>query len=147
MLAVRGAADGQGRQSLSYKAVLQSTSGDGHWIQIQTRDKLVSTEYDQQDGSVLTIDAGVAEELQIVELTINVTSWVFTNLPITGYRDIEVMIIQDDSFAKTCVSPATSGFTAGGAWTVSAVAGSRELLKIRLFADGDVHLFPQGVMG
>src|SRR6185312_12496529 len=60
--------------------------------------------------ATLTPASGVA--------TANVTSWVFNNLPAAGtVAEIRIKIIQAASGGPyTCVSPATAGNTAGGAW-------------------------------
>lgn len=97
-------------------------------------------------GGVITIDCSAATDLYQITLTENVTSWVFTNQPAADtMREFEVQITQHASSAKTVVSPATSGKTAGGAWTQSATLSAVEVLGIRIFNGGTVHLFPSGV--
>ena len=97
-------------------------------------------------SGVVTIDCAADTDVYDLTLTENVTSWSFTNLPAAGtYRDVQVRITQHASAAKTVVSPATSGRTAGGAWVQSTIVSSIELLTIRVFSDGTKHLFPSGV--
>lgn len=99
-------------------------------------------------AGVVTIDTAALTNHYQLTLTENVTSWVFNTLPAAGYyRDIYVHLIQDAATARTVVSPATAGRTAGGTWVVSSVLSSRESLGLRIFSDGTVHLFPSGVMG
>jgi len=99
-------------------------------------------------SGVVTIDTAALTNHYQLTLTENVTSWVFNNLPSAGYyRDIYVHVIQGPATDRTVVSPATAGRTAGGAWVVSATLSSRETLRLRIFSDGTVHLFPSGVMG
>lgn len=99
-------------------------------------------------SGVVAIDASAAGDHYTLTLTENVTSWSFTNLPAAGtYRDIFVHLVQDATTARTVVSPATAGRTAGGAWVASSTLSSRETLGLRIFSTGTVHLFPSGVMG
>jgi len=97
-------------------------------------------------SGVVTIDLHSGYYSNELTLTENVTSWSFTNLPSTG-EVIEklVPIIQHASAAKTVVSPATTGRTAGGiAWVADTTLSSREVLVIRVDANGTVSLFPTG---
>lgn len=97
-------------------------------------------------SGVVTIDCAADTDLYDLTLTENITSWSFTNLPAAGtYRDIQVRITQHASSAKTVVSPATAGRTAGGVYVASTALSSIELLTIRVFSDGTKHLFPSGV--
>jgi len=99
-------------------------------------------------SGVVTVDCSSIYTRYAITLTENVTSWVFNNLPAaTHYRDIYVEVTQHASAAKSVVSPATSGKTAGGAWTVSSTLSRVEILGMRIFSTGVVHLFPSGVMG
>lgn len=99
-------------------------------------------------SGVVAIDVSATASHYTLTLTENVTSWSFTNLPAAGtYRELHVDIVQHASAAKTVVSPATSGRTAGGAWVASSTLSSRETLGLRIFSTGTVHLFPSGVMG
>jgi hypothetical protein len=71
---------------------------------------------------------------------------VFSNPPASGsVAEIRVNLTQHASSAKTCVSPATAG-TAGGAWVVSPVLGSKEALGIAIRSDGSRTLFPSGLL-
>jgi hypothetical protein len=75
----------------------------------------------------------------------DVTSWVFNNRPPAGYYyNLDVYIIQD-STPRTCVSPATAGKTAGGAWTISAVAGETQRMILKVTAT-DVEMYPFPVL-
>lgn len=97
-------------------------------------------------SGVVTIDVSADVDEYDFPLTENVTSWVFNNPPAAGtFRDIQVRITQHASAAKTAVTPATSGRTAGGAWVQSAVVSSVELLTVRVYSDGTRDLFPSGV--
>ncbi|MFZ5697778.1 MAG: hypothetical protein ACOY9J_03495 [Pseudomonadota bacterium] len=99
-------------------------------------------------AGVITIDCSSQSRLRTITLTENVTSWSFTNLPAAGaFVDVSVRITQHASSAKTVVSPATSGRTAGGAWTQSETLGDIETLGLRVYSDGTVDLFPSGVFG
>lgn len=98
-------------------------------------------------SGVVTVNCRAGYSRFSLALTENVTSWSFTNLPTTGrYRDIFIEVTQHASSAKTCVSPASAGKTAGWPWVVSPTLSSVEILGLRIFSDGTVHLFPGGVM-
>lgn len=98
-------------------------------------------------AGVVTIDLASSTTHHTLTLSENITSWSFTNLPAAGkYRDVYVHVIQDAATARTVVSPATAGLTAGGTWTVSSTLSSRETLGLRVFSDGTIHMFPSGVM-
>ena len=80
-----------------------------------------------------------------VFLNDNVTSWNFYSRPPVGmYYELDVYIIQGAT-PKTCVSPATAGHTAGGAWTVSGVANSVQRLTLKV-TDSTVELYPHPVL-
>lgn len=97
-------------------------------------------------GGVLTVDLSAPYSLYELTLAENITSWAFNNLPASGsFKDVQVRITQNASAAKTVVSPATTGRTAGGVWVQSSILGAIELLTIRVFSDGSRHLFPSGV--
>lgn len=100
-------------------------------------------------AGVVTIDLSAATEVYTLTLTENVTSWAFQNAPAAGYvSEVSVDIVQHASSAKTCVSPASAGRTAGGtAWSVSSTLSSRETLGLRIDSAGTVTLFPSGVFG
>lgn len=107
-----------------------------------------STQTITSAAGVVTIDVMGTYTSHSLTLTENVTSWSFTNLPASGkFRDHFVKIIQHASSAKTVTSPATSGRTAGGTWTVSSTVSSQEVLGIRVFSDGTKELYPSGVFG
>lgn len=99
-------------------------------------------------SGVVTVDLSSGTEVYTLTLTENVTSWNITNLPASGYvAEIRIDVIQHASSAKTVVSPATSGRTAGGTWTVSSVLSSRESLGLAITSAGNVSLYPSGVFG
>ncbi len=97
-------------------------------------------------SGVVTIDLSADIHRYELTLTENVTSWVFSNLPASGlYKEIVVTIIQHASAAKTVVSPATAGRTAGGiAWVADTTLSSREALVLHCFSDATRTLFPTG---
>lgn len=113
---------------------------------IETLDKHVTTI--SSISGVVTIDLSAGYSHYILNLTENVTSWVFTNVPASGYfKEIYITIIQHASSAKTVVSPATSGRTAGGiVWIADTTLSSRELLVAQFNSDSTVDLFPTGAM-
>lgn len=97
-------------------------------------------------SGVVTIDLHSGYYSNELTLTENVTSWSFTNLPASG-EVIEklVPIVQHASAAKTVVSPATSGRTAGSIpWVADTTLSSREDLLLRVDSAGTVTLFPTG---
>ena len=95
-------------------------------------------------AGVVTVDLSVNQDTFFLQLTENVTSWVFNNLPVAGsYRDIFIVIVQDAT-PRSVVSPAT--LTAGSAWVVSVIPSSYEVLGMRVFDDGTKVLFPSGVL-
>lgn len=75
----------------------------------------------------------------------NVTSWVFNNRPPAGYYYVLDVYIIQDAAPKTCVSPATAGKTAGGAWTISGTASSTQRLILKVTST-DVELYPFPVL-
>jgi len=97
-------------------------------------------------AGVVAIDLNAIYSHYTITLTENVTSWTFSNLPATGYyKEINVVIIQNASSAKTVVTPATAGRTAGGLpWVASTVLSSREVLVLQCFSDATRTLFPTG---
>lgn len=98
-------------------------------------------------GGVVTINLASTTEVYTLTLTENVTSWVFNNLPASGYvAEIRIDVVQHASSAKTCVSPASSTSTAGGAWTVSPALSSVESLGLVITHAGAVALYPSGVL-
>lgn len=109
------------------------------------RKYLTTTTLSSASG-VVTVD--LSSDVQRYELTLteNVTSWVFNNPPQSGeYKEITVTIIQHASAAKTVVSPATTGRTAGGiAWVADTTLSSREALVLQCFSDSTRTLFPTG---
>lgn len=100
-------------------------------------------------SGVVTIDVSATYNHYTLTLTENVTSWVFNNLPSVAntFRDIYVRVTQHASSAKTVVSPASAGSTAGGPWTVTTTLSAKETLGLRIWADGSITLFPTGVQG
>lgn len=97
-------------------------------------------------GGVVAVDLASGIEVYTLTLTENVTGWNFTNLPASGYvAELRIDIIQHASSAKTVVSPATAGRTAGGAWSPSSVLSSRESLGLAITSAGNVSLYPSGV--
>jgi len=98
-------------------------------------------------SGVVTIDLSLNYRRYELTLTENVTSWVFTNVPASGYfREIIVVVIQHASAAKTVITPATSRRTAGGiAWVASTTLSSREALVLHILSDSTVTLYPTGV--
>jgi hypothetical protein len=80
-----------------------------------------------------------------VFLDANVTSWTFNNRPPASYYFVlDVYIIQDSS-PKTCVSPATAGKSAGGAWSVSGIANSVQRLTLKV-TNTEVELYPFAIL-
>ena len=97
-------------------------------------------------SGVVTINLATTTEDYYLTLTENVTSWVFNNPPASG-QDVKISIfLQQAASAKTCVSPATAGHTAGGTWTVSATVNSVQRLDLIVTSAGTVSLFPQAVL-
>lgn len=112
------------------------------YVDLQSIDTLTSS------AGVVTVNVSATTTKYTLSLTEDVTSWVFNNLPDSGkYRELYIEITQHASAAKTVVTPATSGRTAGGAWTVSPTLSSRELLILHVFSDGTKALFPTGLQG
>lgn len=98
-------------------------------------------------GGVVTVPVTTGSEVYTLTLTENVTSWVFTNLPPSGQvAEIRIDVVQHASSAKTCVSPASAGRTAGGAWTVSSTLSARESLALVIDSAGVAQLYPSGVL-
>lgn len=106
-----------------------------------------STTTVSSSSGVVTIDLALVHKRYELTLTENVTSWVFSNVPASGsFKEIFITIIQHASAAKTVVSPATSGRTAGGiAWVASTTLSAREALVIHCMSDSTRTLFPTGV--
>ncbi len=129
-------------QSASYRFVTDTEKST--WNAKIDRSKTVASL--SSSSGVITIDCSSTTDLYQVALTEDVSSWSFTNLPPSGKCvEMEVQITQHASSAKTVVSPATSGKTAGGAWTQSTALSAVEVLGIRVFSDGTKHVFPSGV--
>lgn len=97
-------------------------------------------------AGVATVNLHSGYGAKDLTLTENITSWSFTNLPSSGEIIEKVInVIQHASAAKTVVSPATSGRTAGGiAWVADTTLSSRETLVLRVDSAGVVTLFPTG---
>lgn len=96
-------------------------------------------------GGVVTVDLSYVECWELA-LSANVTGWAFTNKPPAGKKaEISIDVVQNASAAKTCVSPASAGRTAGPAWSPSAVLGARETLVLVVDSAGTVALYPGGV--
>lgn len=107
---------------------------------------LVATTALSSASGVVTVNLALSTGLYVLTLTENITSWTFNNLPSTGYvADIRIKIIQNASTAYTCVSPATSGLTAGGAWVVSSTLSAVESLGISVDTSGNKTVYPSGV--
>jgi|SRR6185312_10616271 len=98
-------------------------------------------------SGVATINVTTGSEVYILTLAANVTSWVFNNLPAAGtVAEIRIKIIQAASGGPyTCVSPATAGNTAGGAWVNSSAASAIESIGLAIDSSGNVAVFPSGV--
>lgn len=97
-------------------------------------------------SGVVTIDCDGAK-LRTLALTENVTSTSVTNPPASGtFIDIEIEVSQHASAAKTYTSPATVG-TVGGAWTVSPVLSSKQIIIHRIYSDSSILLIPLPVTG
>ena len=97
-------------------------------------------------SGVVTINLASNVEDYYLTLTENVTSWVFQNTPASGF-DVKInVILQQAASAKTCVSPATSGHTSGGAWTVSATVNSVQWLDLVVNSAGTVKMLPEAVL-
>ncbi len=96
-------------------------------------------------GGVVTVDLAYVECWEL-ELSANVTGWAFVNKPPAGKKaEISIDVVQNASSAKTCVSPASAGRTAGPAWSPSAVLGARETLVLVVDSAGTVALYTGGV--
>lgn len=111
-----------------------------------TLDNDATTTISSSSG-VVTIDLSAVYRRYELTLTENVTSWVFNNAPASGtFKEIYITIIQHASAAKTVVSPATTGRTAGGiVWVASTTLSSREALVLHCHSDATRTLFPTGV--
>lgn len=97
-------------------------------------------------SGVVTIDLASGNQVFNLTLTENVTSWTFSNTPASGkVSEIRIVIKQGASTAYTCVSPATSGNTAGGAWVMSSTLNATESLGIATDSSGTRAVFPSGV--
>lgn len=148
-ISVAGSLGGKRAEVDSWVRALADSPGQtaSNWA-LNTNEAMSSTGTLSSSSGVVTIDVSAATDRYAMTLTENVTSWVFNNLPASGtFRDIAVQITQHASSAKTVVSPATSGRTAGGAWAQSAVLSSIETLVLRVHSDGTVTLYPSGVFG
>jgi hypothetical protein len=97
-------------------------------------------------AGVVTINLATITEDYYLTLTENVTSWVFQNPPAANFDTKIYVILQQGGSAFTCVSPATSGHTAGGAWTVSATPGAVQWLDLVINSAGTVKLLPEAVL-
>jgi len=117
------------------------------WANIKaTLNTEVTTTLSSSSG-VVTIDLSADVKRYELTLTENVTSWVFNNPPVSAslFKEIVITVIQHASAAKTVVSPATAGRTAGGiAWVADTTLSSRESLVLQCFSDGTRTLFPTG---
>jgi hypothetical protein len=130
---------------------LRCTSGAGFDVISDGTDLFIESQQDRKTtlasaSGVVTIDLHGGYTSYDLTLTENVTSWAFTNLPESGeVIEKKILIIQHASAAKTVVSPASAGRTAGGiAWVADTTLSSRELLVLRCFSDGTRTLFPTG---
>ena len=130
---------------------LRCTAGGGFDVISDGTNLFIESQQDRKTtlasaSGVVTIDLHGGYSSYDLTLTENVTSWVCTNLPATGeVIEKKIMVIQHASAAKTVVSPATAGRTAGGiAWVADTTLSSRELLILRCFSDGTRTLFPTG---
>ena len=130
---------------------LRCTSGGGFDVISDGTYLFIESQQDRKatvasSSGVVTIDLHGGYTSYDLTLTENVTSWVFTNLPASGeVIEKKILILQHASAAKTVVSPATAGRTAGGiAWVADTTFSSRELLVLRCFSDGTRTLFPTG---
>jgi hypothetical protein len=95
------------------------------------------------------VSINLANNTQEYTLTLNqnITSWSFTGLPASGQIARITVVLTQGSTAYTCVSPATSGHTSGGAWTVSSTVNSVQYLQLEINSGGTVKLFAEGVLG
>jgi hypothetical protein len=99
-------------------------------------------------SGVLTVNLAATTKVYYCTLHENVTSWVFNNPPAAGYMSaINIVVTQAASGGPyTCASPATSGYTAGGAWTVSATASKSQWLDLYVSSSGIVKMNPEAVL-
>lgn len=96
-------------------------------------------------AGVVTVDCSSAEDHYTLGPTENITGWTFTNRPAAGtFRKIYVTVTQHASAAKTIVSPASAGSTAGGEWVVSTALASVETLELWVY-NSTTTLYPSGV--
>lgn len=131
------AVDAEGRLTPEFLRALQRIGG----ITLHRTAALTSA------AGVVAVDCAAEEDFYTLILTENVTAWSFTRLPATTEcRDLFIQIVQHASAAKTVVSPASTGRTAGGPWSASTTLSSRQTLMLRVFGDGTVELYPQAVM-
>jgi len=94
-----------------------------------------------------TVDIANGATIWTLQPSVNITGWSFPTPPASGtYAELTIIFQQNATSAKTVVSPATTGHTAGSAWSPSAVLSSYQSLGIRLWHDGTVELFPSAVM-
>ena len=94
------------------------------------------------------VSINLANNTQEYTLTLNqnITGWTFTGLPASGQIARITVVLTQGSTAFTCVSPATSGHTSGGAWTVSSTVNSVQYLQLEINSGGTVKLFAEGVL-
>lgn len=96
-------------------------------------------------AGVVTIDCSATEDHYTLTPTENISGWTFTNRPTAGtFRKIYVTVTQHASAAKTIVSPASAGSTAGGEWEVTTALAAVETLELWVY-NSTVTLFPGGV--
>ena len=115
------------------------------WTWVKNKGEATATV--SSSSGVVTIDLSADVKRYELTLTENVTSWTFTNPPVASslFKEIIITVIQHASAAKTVVSPATTGRTAGGiAWVADTTLSSREALVLHCFSDSTRTLFPTG---
>lgn len=95
----------------------------------------------------VSIDLASGYQQYLITMTEDLNTWTFTNLPDAGkFIEIYITMIQGAVTSYDCVSPATSGRTAGGyEWIIDPELSSKEMLVLHIFSDGTKVLFPTGV--
>jgi hypothetical protein len=97
-------------------------------------------------SGAVTIPLASGNEVYLLTLSENITSWSFTGLPASGFTaEIRVEITQSASTAYTCDSPASAGNSAGELWKNSMALGAIESLGIAVDNAGTKTVFASGV--
>lgn len=99
-----------------------------------------------KNPGIVNINAPL-DSLKVVKVMLDndLVTWVFSGTLGGSRVELDIEIIQGAT-PKACMSPASAGRTAGGAWTVSNVANSRQRLKLFVDEVGGVDLFPYPVL-